>query len=81
MDCNQNGISDACECCHGDVNGDGVFNGADIGAFAMALIDQPACDGPDFLMFCAADVSRDGSVDESDIALFVEQLLIGAGCP
>lgn len=64
-------------CPRGDMNCDQVVNGADVPAFAAALL-QPAdlglCSAP------TADMNADGRVDGRDIAAFV-QCVPGGQCP
>jgi hypothetical protein len=46
----------------GDLNGDGVVNGADL---ATMLAAWGACDG------CAADLNGDGAVNAADLAILL----------
>lgn len=62
----------------GDMNCDGVVNGADIAAFNLAVIDPaayaaayPSCS------FCNADINDDGVVDTLDVPPFIDCLLGG----
>ncbi|MCH8980109.1 MAG: hypothetical protein IH945_12835, partial [Armatimonadetes bacterium] len=71
-----------CETRPGDLNCDGVFNGADIDPFFEALGDpaawqaaHPACD-----LLCVTDVSGDGKLNGGDIDPFFRALIAG-GCP
>ena len=55
--------------CPADINGDGVVDNGDIGAFVtLFLASDPA-----------ADFNGDGIIDNGDIGAFVTQFL--AGCP
>ncbi len=63
-DANANSIPDCCEqgtpCdCPSDLNGDGVVNGADIGAILAFWGPNP--------VFAAADITRDGQVNGADL--------------
>jgi hypothetical protein len=63
-DANANNIPDCCEqgtpCdCPSDLNGDGVVNGADIGAILAFWGPNP--------VFAAADITRDGQVNGADL--------------
>ena len=63
-DANANNIPDCCEqgtpCdCPSDLNGDGVVNGADIGAILAFWGPNPD--------FAAADITRDGQVNGADL--------------
>jgi hypothetical protein len=63
-DANANNIPDCCEqatpcACPGDLNGDGVVNGADIGAILAFWGPNP--------VFAAADITRDGQVNGADL--------------
>jgi hypothetical protein len=66
----------------GDANCDGVFNGADIDAFFLALGDPAAWQTayPDCNRVCAADINYDGAVNGADIDPFFAALGAGA-CP
>jgi len=75
IDSNGNGIIDECDLPLGDLNCDGIFNLADIPAFATALIDEAAyqqqyapCER------LRADMSNDLIVDSRDVADFVLSL-------
>lgn len=54
----------------GDVNGDGLKNGDDIGPFVKELLNPTAPSLP----ACAADVTLDGAVTSADVAPFVALL-------
>jgi hypothetical protein len=71
QDADGNSIPDECAAAgNGDLNLDGLTNGADIMAFTACYISGSAA-GP-----CApADMDGDGDVDESDAALFTAALL------
>jgi hypothetical protein len=67
----------------GDCNCDGVFNGADIDAFFLALgspeawqATYPGCD-----MICLADINYDNLVNGADIDPFFVALGAGACAP
>lgn len=77
------GVGDPCDpyLC-GDCNCDGLFNGADIDPFFLALGDPaewqrryPLCD-----MVCVADINYDGAVNGADIDAFYTALGVGR-CP
>ena len=70
VDEDEDGIPDGCvEDCPGDLDGDGLVGGADLG---QLLLDWGSCAG------CAADLTRDGVVDGADFG----SLLVGWGaCP
>ena len=61
-DSNGNLIPDACEVQMGDINGDGVVNGADLAALLNAW---GSCSG------CAADLNGDSIVGGADLALLL----------
>lgn len=65
-------VSTVCSC-PGDLNGDGLRNGADIQKFTRCFTAEGAC-------FCA-DVDGLGGVDSADVSVFVTDLLAGAACP
>ena len=48
--------------CFGDINDDGIVNGAD---FGLLLVSWGPCPG------CAADLNEDGSVDGADVGLLL----------
>ena len=58
-DINSNGVPDLCDCL-GDVNGDHVVDGADIGALLVFW-------GPANPALPSADINRDGNVDGADL--------------
>ncbi|MCB9864834.1 MAG: hypothetical protein H6820_15875, partial [Phycisphaerales bacterium] len=68
----------AVECeCPGDMNGDGVRNGLDIGGFVRCLLGTPLP-----IDNCAcADVDEDGDVDIDDASMLVAIILSKAPCP
>jgi len=57
----------------GDVNGDGLTDGADIQPFVAVLLDSPLT--PSDPQTCAANVDGNGTVDTDDIPAFVQKLL------
>jgi len=59
--------------CPGDMNGDGLRNGADIQNFAHCFAGAGACN--------CADVNDIGGVNSADVSAFVTSLLAGAACP
>jgi hypothetical protein len=61
-DANGNLVPDACETVAGDLNGDGLVNGADL---ATMLAAWGACGG------CAADLNGDGAVNAADLAILL----------
>ncbi len=65
------------ECIKGDLSGDGLVDGDDIGMFVQVLAG-----GAPPVQKCAGDVQAtpDGIIDDADIAPFVNCLLNG-GCP
>ncbi len=65
-----------CEC-PGDMNGDGVRNGLDIGGFVRCLLGAPL---PVDNCACA-DVDEDGDVDIDDASALVAVILSKAPCP
>lgn len=84
LDCNENGVLDVCEApvvctCQGllgDVNGDSLRDGLDIGPFTacyLAGVPTTASCG-------CADMDASGVVDDLDADLFIDCLL-DAGCP
>lgn len=58
------------DCVKGDVNGDGVLDGLDIGAFVRVLME-----GGQFFPKCAADVNFSGAPDIMDCDGFVNTIL------
>ncbi len=60
------------QCLHGDVNGDGLINAADIALFSATLL---APQSAQVAVQCGADADNDGQVTEGDIAPFVALLL------
>lgn len=66
------------ECdCPGDMNGDGIRNGLDIGGFVRCLLGNPL---PGDNCACA-DVDEDGDVDIDDASFLVAVILSKAPCP
>lgn len=71
-----------CDCvdqhcdCPGDVNGDGVLNGADIAGFVRCYLGVAQ---PDDNCACV-DINGDGIHDQIDVDLFVELILTKAPC-
>ena len=66
-------VSDAPQCgtCEGDVNGDGIVNGNDVGCFVGRLVNGTSnCVGE-----TCADMNGDNAVTATDIGLFVAALL------
>ncbi|HWL93190.1 MAG TPA: hypothetical protein VNT79_06620, partial [Phycisphaerae bacterium] len=69
-------VDQHCECL-GDVNGDGVLNGADIQGFVRCFLgislpeDNCAC----------VDINGNGVYDQEDVVLFVELVLSKTECP
>jgi len=64
-------------CCRADMDGNGLYNGRDIQAFARAIRDWTAsgdCQGND-VAFCRANVNEDFKLDVLDVAPFVTILL------
>ncbi len=66
------GSSDGCAC-PGDMNGDGVKNGADIQAFVLCYLSGAGCS--------CANVDGAAGVNDADVAAFVAELLAGGVCP
>lgn len=64
-------VSTACTC-PGDMNGDGLRNGADIQKFVHCFTGTGAC--------ICADVNGIGGVNFADVSAFVSDLLAGATC-
>ena len=62
LDLNGNGIPDECEPVPGDLNGDGIVDGADLGIMLGAWGE---CDG------CDADLNGDGTVDGGDLGVLL----------
>lgn len=58
------------DCLKGDVNGDGLVNGEDIGPFTDVLLN-----GGPFMRRCTADMNASGDADEFDVDEFVAALL------
>ena len=73
-------LPDSCDLCPtrktGDVNGDNVVNGGDIGPFVDVLLNGTT----QFLKLCASDINGDFEVNVSDMPGFIN-LLKGAACP
>ncbi|HUN82531.1 MAG TPA: thrombospondin type 3 repeat-containing protein [Phycisphaerae bacterium] len=71
---------DACDLCPtrktGDVNGDNLVDGRDIGPFVDVLLNGTT----QFLRLCAADINGDLEVNMADVPGFIN-LLKGAPCP
>lgn len=66
------------ECdCPGDINGDGIRDGLDIGGFVRCLLGNPL---PGDNCSCA-DVDEDGDVDIDDATFLVAVILSKAPCP
>ncbi|MBN2559936.1 MAG: hypothetical protein JXQ75_03275 [Phycisphaerae bacterium] len=61
-----------CGCAPGDVNGDDVFDIADIGPFVGVLLDPTGATPREF---CAANINADSDVDGLDLQAFVDALL------
>jgi hypothetical protein len=59
--------------CPGDMNGDGMKNGLDVQKFVSCSIVDAGCS--------CADMDAANGVDIEDVAIFVEGLLMGSGCP
>lgn len=75
---NINWISFEPNCVPGDINGDGVLDGDDIGGFAQALANPQSVDA---FVHCAADVDQNGVLDTAaDVSVFVSCLL-ASSCP
>jgi len=69
VDDNNNGVLDSCETvCTPDLNGDGVLDNGDLGAFVTLFLNADP----------AADFTGDGILDNGDISAFVTAYL--AGC-
>lgn len=68
-------VDQHCEC-PGDINGDGVLNGADIAGFVRCFLGNP---WPQDNCACV-DIDGNGIYDNLDIALFVERVLNKAQC-
>jgi len=65
-------------CTKGDVNQDGLINGADVSGFVGTLLGN---NGPGTLEFCAADFDNDSNLDTGDdLSAFVDCLVNGV-CP
>ncbi len=62
LDLNGNGIPDECEPVPGDLNGDGIVDGADLGIMLGAWGE---CDG------CDEDLNGDGTVDGGDLGVLL----------
>jgi len=58
--------------CPGDMNGDGLRNGADIQLFTQCVTNSADCP--------CADVNAMGGVNSTDVIVFVTDLLAGATC-
>lgn len=72
-DANMNGQADVCEChgCRGDMNGDHKFDGRDVQPFMNCFVNGPGAG-------CGcADIDGDANIDNTDLQLFVYQLLHG----
>ncbi len=63
-------VSGDVDCLKGDVNGDGIVNGEDIGPFVRVLLE-----GGTFFQRCTADMNTSGEADVLDVDEFVESLL------
>lgn len=61
-----------CDCMAGDVNGDALFDLADVGPFTEVLLDPSSATSE---AFCAADLNVDGQVDGLDVQHFLDDLL------
>jgi hypothetical protein len=59
--------------CPGDMNSDGVKNGLDVQKFIGCVISGGNC--------TCADVDAANGVNIDDVAVFVDDLLTGSGCP
>ena len=64
-------VSTVCTC-PGDMNGDGLRNGADIQKFTRCVTGGGTCN--------CADVDGLGGVNSADVSVFVADLLSGATC-
>lgn len=65
-------FEDACENRRpGDIDGDGLANGADVGSFVFVLLGETTSSDA----YCAADVDGNSVVDSADVAMFVGGLL------
>ncbi len=71
-------VPSSVSCMKGDVNGDGIVNGADIELFEQFLVSGGATP----LQKCAGDVQAvpNGSIDDTDVDPFVDCVL-NDGCP
>lgn len=58
------------DCLRGDVNGDGIVNGEDIGPFVRVILE-----GGTFFQRCTADMNISGEADVLDVDGFVAALL------
>lgn len=68
--------SEGCVTCAGDVNGDGLRDGADVQGFLSCVLAGPGIPGG-----CdCADVDASSSVTVGDVTMFVGTLLVGAPC-
>jgi len=59
--------------CPGDMNGDGLRNGADIQKFTSCVTGSGACN--------CADINGIDGVNAADVSAFVAALLAGPACP
>lgn len=67
---------DACATCAGDVNGDGLRDGADVEGFVACVLSGPEIGGG-----CAcADVDGNATATFGDVSMFVADLIAGALC-
>jgi hypothetical protein len=78
IDLNDNGVPDPCESspcatCPGDMNGDARRNALDIQAFVACGISGGAC--------ACANLDGSPGVETGDIAMFVDEVLLGEDCP
>ena len=65
-------VANVCQC-PGDMNGDGLKNGLDVQKFTGCVIAGGSC--------TCADVDAANGVNINDVAVFVDDLLTGSGCP
>lgn len=71
-------IPSSVSCVKGDVNGDGLINGADIAMFAAIVVNG----GGTPTQRCACDMGpADFLIDANDVNPFANCILAGGGCP
>ncbi|GJQ25344.1 MAG: hypothetical protein HBSAPP02_03760 [Phycisphaerae bacterium] len=73
MEMAETAVPNCAEAGSGDVNGDGLLNGADVGGFVDLLLNHSL--GPAGAAFCAANMQPDAVLNGDDLVLFVAAML------